>query len=92
MGRPKAFLRVAKSLARLTTFLILPTDMTMLCSREMVSMLAMVAIPLPSAPTSLASVPDSKSSAVGSCLVPSLFFIFATWIPLRAPVGSRVLR
>ena len=55
------------------------TAESVLWSLVMVSMLEMLAMPRPSSPTSLAAVPSSRSSAVGSCLVPSLFFIFTTY-------------
>ena len=54
------------------------TAIKVVWSLEMVSMLEMLATPRPCSPTSLASVPSKSSSAVGSCLVPSLFFIFIT--------------
>ena len=49
----------------------------------MVNMFEMLAIPRPSSEMSCATEPSRRSSAVGSCRVPSLFFIFITSIPFR---------
>ena len=51
----------------------------------MVSMKLILATPLPSSFTSTASTPSCRSSAVGSCLVSSLFSRFTTSILFRYP-------